>query len=90
MPCQFAVDRYKGRLYVELRTEGGFTYGDLRPPLPFGCVEGVLETPVPPGTPVERIHGGHRPLSDEEIESLLSPGAECEQVAEGQQGFILD
>jgi hypothetical protein len=89
-PCQFAVDRFKGRLYVELRTDVDLESVDRRPPLPFGCVEGPLETAIPPGTPVEPIGGGKRLLAHDEVESLLSPATPCEQVAQGEPGFIID
>jgi hypothetical protein len=36
-PCSFAVDRYEGRLYVELRSASD---PDREPPYPSGCAEG--------------------------------------------------
>lgn len=89
-PCQFAAARHKGRLYVELRTDTELGEVDRRPPVPAGCVEGTLERPVRSGTPLEPIYGNENLVPEDEIASLLAPGAECREVVQGQPAFVID
>ena len=86
-PCFFAVDRYEGRLYVELRSAAD---PDRRPPFPSGCAEGELEFTVGAGTPVERVYGNHRLLDEAEADRLLAGEAECAAIPEGPAAFIID
>lgn len=97
-PCQFAATaQYEGRaanhertLYVELRTNTDLEDIDRRPPLPSGCIEGILKRPVRPGTPVNRVYGNKRLLPTDEVRALLSPGARCEPIVQGEPAFIID
>jgi hypothetical protein len=89
-PCMFGVDRYRGTLYVELRTNTEFGEIDRRPPVPTGCATGALAAAVPPDTPVEIVYGNRHLVPEEEIRSLLSQNSGCVEVAQGEPAFIID